>query len=75
MKKTVILGFAAAAVLVAMSSCSKKDANQEVVGETEIAVGEVLEMPAEGSSDTNVIATGEAVAVEAVDTTGSAAQN
>lgn len=65
MKKTVLMSAAAIALAVAMSACSKNNekANDTILNETTVAVGEVIDMPAEGT-DTGVIATGEAVAVE-----------
>ena len=39
-----------------MAACSKSVENQDNVAETEVSVGEVLEMPVSGSEDTSVIA-------------------
>lgn len=73
MKKTILMSAAAVALIAAMGSCSKSNADQQGVGETEVAVGEVLEMPAEGT-DTGVIAEGEAIAVEQVSVDTNAAK-
>lgn len=68
------MGAAAVTLIAALGACSRSTAGQQGVGETEVAVGEVLEMPAEGT-DTGVIATGEAIAVGQATVNPDAAQD
>ncbi len=64
MKKPMLLCVFALSMVVFMAACSKSVENQDNVAETEVSVGEVLEMPVSGSVDTSVIAESRAVAEE-----------
>ena len=63
MKKPMLLCVFALSMVVFMAACSKSVENQDNVAETEVSVGEVLEMPVSGG-DTSVIAESRAVAEE-----------
>ncbi|MBD5232031.1 MAG: hypothetical protein HDS66_07775 [Bacteroidales bacterium] len=63
--KKIIFGLALGLVAAGMlSACSSNKNNEDSAQVVEEAVGEVVEMPAEGSGDTGVIAEGEAIAVQ-----------